>query len=157
MKKEAILISIKIPTKSYIKKFIITRYGIEHTVSKKSMLGVIIVSLLDKNVLRPEYSFDSCDTEYTVHISEYYMNVRGFNLSVKTIKFLSVLLDKLFYEDLFTYMDISISKLNVSAQEALSCFFKEYNISEDELNFDSIYKKYQRHCNFNIKSKKNKI
>ena len=157
MKNESILISIKIPTKSHIKKFISTRYGTEHTVSKKSMLGVIIISLLDKNVLRPEYSFENCNEEYIVHISEYYMNIKGFNLSVKTVKFLSILIEKLFYEDLFMYMDLSISKFNVSAQEALGCFFKEYNISEDELNFDSVYKKYQRHCNFNIKSKKQKI
>lgn len=154
IKKEPIFIAVNIPVKPHIKKYVSVRYGNEHTLTKKSLLGVLIFGVLDKKVPKPDRSFDDHTEKYTIQISESYFNERGFEIPLRKRRFLAVCLEKLFIEDFYAYIDISVSKMGITAAQSMRVFLEQYEISENDVKFESMYKNYQRHCDFKIKSKK---
>lgn len=154
MKKEPIFISITIPVKPHIKKYISVRYGVEHTLTKKSLLGILLFNILDKKTPRPSQNFTVFSEKYTIQISKQYFYERGFEISKRKKQFLAICLEKLFIEDFYSHIDISVSKMGLTAAESMRFFLDQYEITENEVKYESLYKKYQRHCNFKIKSKK---
>lgn len=147
-------ISINIPVKPHIKKYISVRYGLEHTLTKKSLIGILLFNILDKKTEKPDQVFTDHTEKYIINISPQYFYEKGFSITLRKRRFLAICLEKLFVEDFYSHVDIAISKMNLTAAEAIRIFVKQYDISEDEVKHDSLYKQYQRHCGFKITSKK---
>lgn len=147
-------ISISIPVKPHVKKYISLRYGTEHTLTKKSLLGILIFNILDKKTKKPDRGFLDYKEKYVIQISRQYFYESGFSITLKKRRFLAICLEKLFIEDFYSYVDIAVSKMNYTAVEAMRVFFAQYEISEDEVKFYSMYRQYQRHCENGIKAKK---
>lgn len=147
-------ISIKIPVKPHVKKYIAVRYGTEHTLTKKSLLGILLFNILDKKTEKPDQGFCDYTDKYIIQISKQYFYENGFSIPLRKRRFLAICLDKLFIEDFYSYIDISVSKMNTSAAEAMRVFLEQYSISENDVKYESLYKQYQRHCDFKIKDKK---
>ncbi|MBQ0907471.1 hypothetical protein KBJ98_02015 [Flavobacterium sp. F-328] len=154
MKKKTDFISITIPVKPHIKKYISIRYGTEHTLTKKSLIGILLFNVLDKKTEKPNQNFKEYSEKYLIHISPQYFYEKGFSIPLRKRRFLAICLEKLFIEDFYAYVDISVSNMNCTAVEAMRIFFKQYSISEDEIKFYSFYRQYQRHCKNGIKAKK---
>lgn len=154
VKKTPTFISIKIPVKPHIKRYISVRYGIEHTLTKKSLLGILIFNILDKKTEKPDQSFSDYTEKYIIQISQQYFYESGFQISLRKRRFLAICLEKLFIEDFCAYIDIAVSKMNITAAESMRIFLDQYGITENEVKFESLYKQYQRHSNFSIKAKK---
>lgn len=147
-------ISVEIPVKSYVKKYLCVRYGTEHKLSKTTLLGILIFQLLDSKVEKQPVSAKDFDSRYVIQISEFYFNIKGFRIPMAKRKFLAICLEKLFYEDLYMFIDKSIRNYNVSAMKALKIFLEEYKISENDAKLESIYRQYQRYSSENITEKK---
>jgi hypothetical protein len=147
VKKTPTFISINIPVKPHIKKYISVRYGNEHTLTKKSLLGILIFNILDKKTKKPEQGFADHTEKYVIQISQQYFYEKGFTITLRKRRFLAICLEKLFMEDFYAYIDISVSKMNSSAAEAMRIFLNKYDISENEVKFDSLYRAYLRHSN----------
>lgn len=154
VKKTPTFISINIPVKPHIKRYISVRYGNEHTLTKKSLLGILIFNILDKKTKKPNQSFSDYTEKYVIQISQQYFYEAGFEITLRKRRFLAICLEKLFVEDFCSYIDISVSKLGTTAAEAMRIFLNQYEITENEVKFESLYKQYQRHCDFSIRAKK---
>ena len=144
------MISIQIPVKSHIKKYLDLKYG-KQTVSKKTFLGLYVSEMLTKNIcasnpFKEEY--------YELFISSYYFNTKGHSLSKGVLRTLGLSLESLFYEDFYHFVDIKLMEGNLNAYKSVKMFLKIYGISEDELKLESMYRKYQRYCGEKIKNKK---
>jgi hypothetical protein len=147
------MILIHIPVKNHVKKFLIKRYGAIHKVSKKTFIGLFLLQLLEKRVDKPEKE-SSNECFYEIEVPEYYFNKNGYSIDANKLKFLSVCLERLFIEDFNTFVDNELSKGSMTATKAIRLFFSIYSITENDLNFDSVYRNYQRYCGENIKNKK---
>lgn len=154
MKQKPLYISITIPVKPHVKKYIEVKYGETHTLTTKTFLGLLLFNVLDKNAPELDHDFKSFGEQYEIKISRQYLYENGFNVSTVKRKFLSICLEKLFIDEFYEFVDIHLS-VGTSAAKSIRLFFEKNNLTENEINYESMYKKYQRYSNFNIKQKKN--
>lgn len=147
------MIVISIPVKNHVKKYLIKRYGPMHQVSKKTFIGLFLLQLLEKKIEKPEKEVDKTNV-YEIEVPEYYFNTKGYSIDNNKLKLLGICLEKLFIEDFYSFIDNELAKGDLSAKKAIRLFFGIYDITENDLNSDSMYRNYQRFCGENIKEKK---
>lgn len=150
------MIIISIPVKLHVKKYLIKRYGPVHQVSKKTFIGLFLLQLLEKKISKPEKEVDKINV-YEIEVPEYYFNTKGYSIDDNKLKFLSICLEKLFIEDFYSFVDVELAKGDLNAKQAIRLFFGIYDITENELNSDSVYRNYQRFSGENIKRKKKSL
>lgn len=141
---EKILVSLHIPCKVHVKKYLIGRYGQNHVMSKRSLLGTILFHLLDKNCPKATIQLEEYTHKYDIIIPEFYFNSRGFEIGYKKKHYLAICFEKIFFEDMLQSMELASSEYNVKPIEAMRRFLKLYKITENDVNFDSLYRQYQR-------------
>lgn len=147
------MITVSIPVKNYVKKYLVKKYGTVHTVSKKTFLGLLLLELINDDVQKPDRVLEEMD-KYEIEVPEYYFNTRGFNINQNKSKFLGLCLEKLFFEDYLAFVDLELAKGKLDALKSVKLFLQLYNISENELKLESMYRKYQRYSGEKIKDKK---
>ena len=141
---EKITVAVHIPCKVHVKKYLIGRYGPNHTMSKKSLLGMILFHLLDKNCPKANIQLEEYKQKYDIIIPEFYFNSRGFDIGYKKKHYLALCFDRIFWEDMLQNIELASSEYHVKPIEAMRKFLKKYNITENDVNFDSLYRQYQR-------------
>lgn len=147
------MITIAIPVKKHVKKYLITKYGAVHTVSKKTFLGLLLLELINTKVEAPERLFLDFE-KYELTIPEFYFNKKGFSIDKNKSKYLGVCLEKLFFEDFYNFVDVELAKGKGNAYQSVKLFLLIHQISENDLKLESMYRNYQRHCGENITEKK---
>ena len=149
------LVTLHVPVKSYLKKYLTSKYGTEHCVSRRSWLGKYLVNLLDKQYRKSKEHIPGVDY-YTIGIPSSIVKDVGFDINGLKLKDLSDMIHKVFLNDLYSYIEVSvgsglkfinhdhdsINKQNVV--RAISQFLKYYDIHEDEISTDTIYKGFYR-------------
>ena len=138
------MVAVHIPCKLHVKKYLIGRYGPFHTMSKKSLLGTLLFHVLDKNCQKAAIQLENYTEKYDIMIPEFYFKTKGYNIGYKKQHYLAVCFDKIFFEDLLQSIEIGVSQYNAKPIDAIRRFLKKYNITENDVNFDSIYRQYQR-------------
>lgn len=147
------MIQIDIPVKKHVNKYLIRRYGAVHTISKKSFVGLLVLELVNNEVKKVNYDIIHCD-KYTLLLPDFYFNTKGFTLDKNKEKFLGVCLERMFFEDFYHFVDVELAKGNLNAYKAVNLFLKLFNIHEDDVKLESMYRNYQRFCGEKIKVKK---
>lgn len=147
------MISISIPVKKHVKKYLIKKYGAVHTVTKKTFLGLLLLELINDKVDASDRQFVDLE-KYELTIPEFYFNKKGYNIDKHKARFLGVCLEKLFYEDFYSFIDIEMTKGKANAFQSVKLFMAIHLIDENEMKMESLYRNYQRHCRESIKSKK---
>lgn len=149
------LITLNIPVKSYLKKYLTHKYGTTHCVSRRSWLGRYLVDLLDKNYRKIKTDIKKEDF-YPINIPASIVKEVGFDISATKLKHLAEMIQKVFLNDLYSYIEVSVgSELkffnknheSINKQNALRAidqFLTFHNITEDEISIDSIYRTYNR-------------
>lgn len=141
---ENLLVTVHIPCKVHIKKYLTARYGESHTMSKRSLIGTLLFHILDKETPRAQVELADYKCKYDILIPQYYFNSRGHSIGWKKKHYLSVCFEKIFYEDMLLFIELAKSEMKVKPIDAIRSFLKKYNITENDVNFDSIYRQYQR-------------
>ena len=108
------------------------------------------------------------ESYYTISIPPYIVKEVGFEISVLKLKSLADMIYKVFENDLFSYIEVSVgSELKFVNEEyqsinkqnvvnAIQQFLRFYDINEDDLNPESLYRTFYRNQKSD-KNKKNKI
>lgn len=148
-------ISLNIPLKPYLTKYLVQKYGNTHTVSRNSWLGNYVIELLTKQY-RKHKAIQKTETYFTIEIPLTIMKESGFDISTDKLRRLEIMIDKVFRNDLDSYIAVSIgcelkyyneqfSSLNKqNVVKAIEQFLGFYNITEDELSPDTIYRDFYR-------------
>lgn len=149
------MITLEIPIKPYLKKYLTKKYGEVHHVKKTSLLGGIIIDILDKQYRKKELVLDY-KSSYKISIPNTIIQKTGFDISFLKLKYLADKIYRLFYSDLETYINVSISNelqfknekfdtLNKQNRlKAIAQFLDFYKITEEEISADSVYKAMYR-------------
>lgn len=149
------LITLNLPLKTYLKKYLIHKYGPTHCVTRRSWLGRYLVDLLDKNYRKNTGDIKGEDV-YPISIPSSIVKEVGFDISPAKLKNLSDMIAKVFLNDLYSYIEVStgsnlkfynethdsINKQNTL--RAIAQFLKFHNIEEDEISADSLYRAFYR-------------
>ena len=148
-------VNIIIPAKPHIKKYWEKRFGREYKISNDMFFGKLIVNVLDMKIDKPlDIDRKIYSEVIRIKIPKFYFNTKGHSIGHNKIRFLSLLIDKLFYEEMHSFIDVSIALGEISAIQALRIFLAYYGLSEDDCKSESLYRSYQRHCNEKINDKK---
>lgn len=150
------MVVISIPVKAYVKKYLVKRYGSVHTITKKSFIGLFLLELLQRKVEPPFKDFKG-KSSYDINVPEFYFNKKGYAVDHIKLKFLGICLEKMFFEDFYHFVDTEIRTKQLNARKSVKLFLAIYEIEEDEIKLESLYRSYQRYCNENIKKKKKDI
>lgn len=151
-------ITIKLPLKPYIVKFLEKRYGKKHLVSRNSLIGMYLIELLNKDYNKRGSIEEG--SYYTIIVPSSIVARVGFDFPAVKYEKLASYFEKLFRNSLFEYVNMSIEndlKLvpehdrkkirNQNAKEAIKQFLSTYEICEDELKFETMYRTYYREVN----------
>lgn len=147
------MIQISIPVKKHVKKFLIKKYGEIHTITKKTFLGLLLLELISNEADTSDIDFKNHD-KYNMAIPELYFNTKGFSINRNKRKFLGVCLEKLFFEEFYSFVDVELAKGKGNAWQSVKLFLFLYKIDENDMKLESMYRNYQRHCDEKIKVKK---
>jgi len=150
------MISISIPVKKHVKKYLIKKYGATHTISKKTFLGLLVLELISDKVEPMDRQFLEIE-KYEMQIPELYFNKKGFYIDKNKKRLLGICLEKLFLEDFYSFVDMELAKGTGNAWKSVRLFLSIHKISENDLKLESMYRSYQRYSGENIKSKKNTL
>jgi hypothetical protein len=145
------MIQIAIPVKNHIKKYLSKKYGSEFKISKKTFIGLFLIEMLEKDI---EKTNPFPGDNYNVIVPEYYFNSKGYSISQAKLRTIGTSFETLFDNDFFHFVDTKLFEGNLNAYQSVVLFLKIYDIKEDELKLESMYRKYQRHCGEKIKDKK---
>lgn len=143
--------TLKIPVKTHVKKYLVKQYGAEFKANKKTFFGTFIIELLDRETERVNYFKEEV---YTVTVDRNYTKKTKIALDGNKLRSVGNALEVLFIEDFYKYVDGQLVSPNASAYQAVKNFLKIYDISEDDLKLETMYRKYQRYSNEKIDEKK---
>ena len=148
-------IRLNIPLKPYLKKYLTQKYGNTHCVSRRSWLGRYLVDILDKKYRKTKVDIKKEDY-YQISIPSSIVKEIGFDISAIKLKHLTEMIHKIFMNDLYSYIEVSVgSKLkfynkeheSINKQNTLQSiyqFLHFYTITEDEISPETIYRTFYR-------------
>lgn len=154
---------LKIPTKTYLRKYITHHYRTPIKINyKSSLFSIVLIALLEKKVYRdlPTSDRNSRYDEFTDFVSValpmsmlYHV---GFNLSKDKAIVLNRFFEAKFTEELFFYCQRNVlqEKRVGGYNKAIEGFAKQFNIEIDvDITFDSLQKsEYRFRKKFETKS-----
>lgn len=138
------MVTVTIPVKPHVKKYLSARYGKQHTMSKKSLIGTLLFHILDKQTPKATKDLSDFNEKYSILIPEYYFKSRGHSIGWKKKQYLAICFEKIFFEDMLLFIDLAKTEMTCKPIEAMRRFLKKYGIDETDVNFDSVYRQYQR-------------
>lgn len=146
-------ITINMPMKSYLRKFLLKKYGSSYKVSSNSLLGIYLIEILDKQY-RKDHKQIRQKNYYPLIIPKSIVERVGFDMPTAKMKRFEVMLSKLFKDELESYIkvtttlelyvNINDNKYRQDIMKAMKQFLEYYKISEDELKLDSLYRDFSR-------------
>ncbi len=147
--------TLHLPVKTYLKKYLQKKLGDDYIVERNSWFGLYLIAILDKNYrYQGKGPLEEKDF-YKVTIPKTLVLKDGFSIGSAKIKKLQTYVQKVFYADLYSYINLSIgnglkvedykydSVIKQNRQRAIKQFLSFYDINENELKFDSVYRQMQ--------------
>lgn len=147
--------TVNLPLAPYLIKYLKKKYGDSYYVSRTTWLGAYVIDILDKE-FRPSRATIKPTTFYPITVP--FSVIRDVGFSMTLVKFirLEVVINQVFLNDLYTYIEVSKDKelkvinpkynslIQQNIKTAISQFLDYYNISEDEKSEDNVYRQYNR-------------
>ena len=138
-----------IPVSDHVYKYIVKRYGSDSfTATRNDIIGNLVLSSLSKNS-DIKFSNTKFSKVINVRIKEYSYTRNGMFVSAKSGQVFNRMVDKLFRDELFIHVFMNKEDGKELVLKGIRKFLKIYNITEDDVKYESIYRDYKR--------KKNKI
>ncbi|MBS9773821.1 MAG: hypothetical protein KGV59_01510 [Tenacibaculum sp.] len=149
-------VTLRLPLNSYLKKYLTNKFGATYTASRDSWLGAYVIDVLDKEY-RPTKTTLEKDDFYSITIPSSTVSGVGFSISKTKLCRLQTVLKKVFLNDLYSYIEVSKNNhlkvyddkhdsiVKQNTIKAISQFLNYYEITEDDLCRESVYRQYYRY------------
>lgn len=134
----------QIPVADHVYRYLVHKYGSDTILAERSdIVGNIILSSLNRNsdidISRKKYS-----KVIKIIIKDYQYLKNGVFVGVKKGQVFNTLIDKMFRGELYSHCFLNKTLHDDKYLEVIRNFLDVYNISEDELKIDSIYRDFKR-------------
>lgn len=146
-------IIINMPMKPYLSKFLLKKYGPTHKVSFYSLLGQFLMEILDKQYRKDKTKVRE-KSYYPLVVPKTFVEKFGFDMPPRKMKRFEDMLIRLFKNELESHVDITVEydlyisendkKYKLDVMKAIKQFLNFYNINEDDLKLESLYRDYKR-------------
>ncbi len=139
-------ITKEIPVSLHIKKYLEYNFGKNYVFNQKDFFGKIIVSVFRKGYRKRVVV--KCDTSYTINLKQYQIDVIGNLIEWENCVSLNKAVDSFFRAQVFFYMDMQRKLDEDNAYPSMVQCLYEMNITEEDINYDSLYRDYKRKCEY---------
>ena len=126
------------PVQPHVYKFLQHKCGEKLSVKKQDLYGSIVLDILSKRG-KVELS-NTASLTYPVEICLHYIPHHGIFIDSRVIRKFNLRLDKMFREEMRTYVSVSHANNAISKREALRQFLKAYSIEEDDIKMETLLK-----------------
>lgn len=147
-------ITKEIPVSLHVKKFLEYSFGKQYTFSKNDFLGKLIISVFKKGFRREEVI--KCESTFSVKISPRQLKSIGHYIEWEEAVYINKGVDDIFRKIIFFHIDMVRKIENQNAFDTMIQSLYEMGISEDDINFHSLYRSYKRKCSYK-KSNRRKV
>jgi len=134
-----------LPVSNHVYKFLVKRCGSDVFVAhRNTFIGNVILSSLGKSTDVRIGSSVNFTKIFNVVIKDHYYLKNGVHLSFKNAKVFNNMIDLLFREEMFAQIIILHEANNTNFVELIKNYLKAYDITEDDLKLDTIYRDFKR-------------
>lgn len=131
-------IVINFPVQPHVYKYLQSKVGESMTVSKHTLWGNIVLDILSKK--HCDLKHPNHELTYPVHISMKYVRDYGVYLNENTAGKFNKQINRFFREEMRTFVFVTNANFNVPKDECLRRFLNHFNISEDDIKFETLKK-----------------
>lgn len=145
------LFTLPVPVYLYVKKYLRTIYGEAYEISVTDSIGIYLSTMLQKEPkhIDWEIKISSKSDYYTVCFGQKIFEKQGFAVNNKELKYMGELLDKYFREQCYSFILHDSLDREDHYKDSLRNFLKVYQITDEELDPDTLYKDFMRKKNAN--------
>lgn len=136
--------SISFPVKPHIKKFLQFHFSDKFVYSNASILAPIIRSAVSSNHKTRGWPEFKTDCFYDVELSAYYISVFGVVYNNNQMFSFNNEVECLFREQIYSFMLMNKNIYDIKYRETLRDVLKTYNITEDDIKFESLLRDFTR-------------
>lgn len=140
--RNTISVVIFFPVDAHVYKYLQKSVGEKLVTSKNNFFGTIVLDLLSKR--DTDIKIVKGELTYCVEISEDYMYRYGIYIDEKIKRKFNSHIDKMFRKELITHVEIQSAKGFRKKQEAIREFLFYYNITEEDIKFETLVKYLDR-------------
>ncbi|PSR56732.1 hypothetical protein AHMF7605_26170 [Adhaeribacter arboris] len=140
-------ITLKVPVKPYVQKYLIARYGTIYQISKRDAIGIVLYQMLRRPATerRASKRMEQYSAIYPIIVSSKDFWKRGCrNLDDYTSIQLNNLVEDLFQQEFCAYIE-NLEAHAIEQRYAIEAFMAKYNLDECDIKFETIKKAYQRY------------
>jgi hypothetical protein len=143
------MITVTIPTHSYLKKFVLHRFQSTTgriDVTTRRSYGIDLLKIFQKRTpFNPRKRSINYNDDITVNVSDYYASASGLFISNENIDLFNNKIKFDFEESLYDHLLILMTtREDVKIEEEILRYLRFYSISEDELMLKSVVKDFYR-------------
>ena len=146
-------ITLHLSVPRYVKKILEFKYGSEYKASETTLLGMVVLNCLQKKSARDYvYKRQNPDiTYFTMKVGLDKATRMGFQMNQQKSKQISRAIERDIREKLYTEAITNEMHFGTDFRTTLQNFLDLYDITEEELSYDTIRKDFNRWKNQNIK------
>lgn len=152
-------ITHQLPVSPHVYKYLTATCGSDHIkASRKSWIGNLVLDIQTKDFkYKPLTS--KMDHIFKVTITEHDFNHLGTNITPKSAKVFNKTIDMIFREKLYEHALIANRINGIPIMKYLEGSLEIYDITEDDLKFDTLYRDFKRKKDhiLNLKQPKGQI
>jgi len=133
-----------IPVADHVYKYLLKKCGSDTYVANRSdLIGNIVLSSLGSN---PDLSISKTKYNKVFHIviKDYQYLKTGIRLGIKTGQVFNKMIDKMFRDELYCHIFINSNLSKEKYLEGIRMFLQVYDITEDDIKLESIYRDFKR-------------
>lgn len=137
-------ITQSIPVSDHVYKFLVARCGSDEIeASRSTFIGSLILSMHGRNpdVRLKKNNFTKL---FKVTISESHYQKLGMHITSENAQLFNDLVDKVFREELYCHALLNKMGNKSLYLEAIRKFLEVYNITEDDIKLDTLYRDFKR-------------
>jgi hypothetical protein len=132
------VVVINFPVKPHVYKYLQSKVGEKLVASAGNFFGATVLDILSKRY--SDYQAVSEEITFPVEISFRYMGTHGIYIDQRIVRKFNNRMDDMFREEMRSHVSISHSQYHIAKDESLRQFLFSYNISEDDIKFETLKK-----------------
>ncbi|PSR53895.1 hypothetical protein AHMF7605_10385 [Adhaeribacter arboris] len=142
VKKKEKNITLHLPVKSYVQKYLVKRYGSLYIISKRDAIGIVLFQMLRRpsTESRATQRLKQYTATYPIEVSPKNFWKRGCrNLDDSLTIEWHKLVEDLIYQEYCSYIE-NMEAHGVEQRYAIEAFMAKYNFDETDIKFETIKK-----------------
>ena len=142
-------VTLQIPTKSYIKKYIAVMYGDNFKLSHTTAFGIIVLNILKRKTYKnPNYDYKKLKQNFDASITCRAHLDKAYRYGIVLLEpqkyHLFRAVDEMMKYELVKQALINQSNYGIDFKTSILNILEAYDITEDELDYQSIRKYFNR-------------